>query len=108
MTEDTPVGTILFPTAIAYFEGQGLQCNRDMLPGPTTPDEPPWVWGIRVTKQGSNGYKHDKNWLGLWLSDGTACLTVGAVQNNQIATFVRVESVEEAMQKGPDGYGPSR
>lgn len=106
--EPVPVGGFLFATAIAAFPGQGFSFNRDMLPGPEKPTDPPWVWGARVTLPGSNGYFHQKDWAQFHESHGEACFTISNVGENCTVTFVRVESIEIAKAKGPDAYGPSR
>jgi hypothetical protein len=107
--QEYPVGCVVFPTAVAYMTvWNGIFHNRDMLAGPASPNDPPWVWGVRITEQGSNGYKHEKDWLMFLLSRGKACATVGPIPDNKMVTFVRVESMEIAMQKGPDAYGYSR
>lgn len=106
--EGYPIGTVLFPTAVAYVPWfGGIFVNRDMLPGPP-PGGTPWVWGLRVTKQGSNGWRHEPDWLQFQQSRGTACSTFGPINDNCTATWVRVESVDDAMRKGPDAYGYSR
>lgn len=107
--EETPIGTVLFATAVSYIEGLGLYHNRDMLPGPLVGSgEAPYIWGVRITNEGSNGYTHKPEWLQFKKSNGEACFSVVGEGQNNIVTFVRVESVAEAIQKGPDAYGPSR
>lgn len=107
-TEEYPVGSVVFPTAVAYIEGYGLAFNRDNLAGPKPGSgEAPWVWAVRITVAGSNGYKHESAWLQFKTSYGTACFTVQGGPN-QMVTFVRVNSIEEATELGPDYYGYSR
>lgn len=108
--EENPVGVIRFPTSVAYTTvgGGGMFHNRDNLAGPPNPTDPPWIWGTRVTIPGSNGYKHEPYWVGFKRSWGTACDTTGPIGDNRMVTWVRVESIEIAEQKGPDAYGPSR
>lgn len=107
--EQYPVGCVLFPTAVAYFPGFGLVYNRDDLAGPPkNSGEAPWVWGVRITKPGKNGFQHEPEWLQFKTSFGNACFTVQGNEANQMVTFVRVESIEIATAKGPDAYGPSR
>lgn len=108
-TAEYPIGCVVHATAVIWDENlRQLMFNRDMLPGPKDPAEPAWIWGVRLTKPGSNGYYHEPDWQEFHESRGTACITIGVHEGNRIATFVRVESEEIAKQKGPDAYGYSR
>lgn len=105
-----PIGVVIFATAVAADRSSPgyLTFNRDMLPGGTDKDGVQYVWGVRVTLQGHNGYKHEKEWLGFQTPRGTACSSWGGIAENSAATWVRVTSIDDALKNGPDHYGPSR
>lgn len=109
-TREYPIGCVIFATAVAPDQSSPgyLTFNRDMLPGGVDKDGKQYFWAIRVTLQGSNGYKHEKEWLGMQSPRGTACSSWGGIPPNSVATWVRVESIADAIKNGPDHYGPSR
>lgn len=105
-----PIGCVVHATAVARDarSPDGQVFNVDALVGGVDENGEQYYWGIRETIQGSNSFLHEPEWIGLQSPQGTACSSWGPCKPNSIFTWVRGASIQELLERGPNGYRDSR